>query len=209
MKVSMRSEGVTSRKARGPLQHSGLARLLDSEGTLRVLILGLLILAVFGIFARRLWRFQFLQGQDYREEAEEQSTKLITIPASRGIIYDRGGERLVRNVPSFYVTVVPDYLPEDAEAAEDVLIRLAVLLDMPYVAQEGEEDGLREIVLRQLDGWLVDFSYEEAPASALRQGLDEIRTVAPYRPIVVERNVGRGQAILVAQEASNLPGVAV
>jgi penicillin-binding protein 2 len=182
---------------------------LRGEGTLRVVLLGLLILAVFGLFTRRLWRFQFLQGQAYRAEAEEQSTKLVTIPASRGIIYDRGGEQLVRNVPSFYITVVPDYLPDDAEAAEDVLIRLAVLLDVPYVAENGSKDGLREVVLSQLEGWLVDFSYEEAPAEALRQGLDEIQNVAPYRPIVIKRNVEREKAILVAQEASTLPGVAV
>ncbi len=208
MRLNVQSEGVTSRRGRGPLQHSGLSRLLGDGGALRIVLLGMLILVVFGFFAHRLWRFQFLQGQAYREEAQEQSTRLISIPASRGIIYDRDGEQLVQNVPSFTVTVMPDHLPDDVEAAEDVLIRLAVLLDVPYVAKE-EGDGLREVVLSQLAQWLVDFSYEEAPASALRQGLDEIRNVAPYRPIVVERNVEREQAMLVAQEASSLPGVAV
>lgn len=210
MRVNIQSEGVTSReKGRGPLQHSRLSRLLRNERALRVVLLGCFVLAVFGVFTRRLWQFQFVQGQEYRQEAEDQSTALITTSTSRGIIYDRSGEQLVRNVPSFYVSVVPEYLPDDTEAAEDVLIRLAVLLDMPYVAEERGSDGLREVVLSQLAHWLADFSYEENPAEALRLGLDAIQNVAPHRPIVIQRNVEREKALLVAQETSNLPGVSV
>ncbi|MBS3783594.1 MAG: penicillin-binding protein 2 [Anaerolineae bacterium] len=210
MRVNIQSEGMTSReKGRGPMQHSRLSRFLRNERALRVALLGFLVLAIFAAFTRRLWHFQFVQGQAYQQEAEEQSTGLVTTSASRGIVYDRVGEQLVRNVPSFYVSVVPDYLPDDTQAAEDVLIRLAVLLDMPYVPQEAEGEGLREVVLDQLAAWLADFSYEEDPAQALHRGLNGIRNVAPYRPIVIERNVEREKALLVAQETSSLPGVSV
>lgn len=205
MRVNIQSDRATPRPIQGPLQHSGAVRLLRSEGVLRVAFIALLILGLFGVFTHRLWRFQFVEGQAFRQEAEEQSTRLIRVPPSRGVIFDRTGERLVRNVPGFYVDVVPGYLPDDAEAAEDVLIRLADLLDMPY---DGE-DGLREIVLSRLAYWLVDFSYEESPADALRRGLSEIRSVAPYRPIVIERNLSHEHALLVGQEASYLPGVSM
>jgi penicillin-binding protein 2 len=188
VKVNIESEGLTTRRRRGPLQRGGLGRLLATRGGLRVALLGFIIVSVFAVFTRRLWQFQFVQGQEYREEAEQQSTKLMTVPASRGIIYDRTGERLVRNVPSFYITVVPAYLPEDERRAKEVLVRLAVVLDMPYSTAESGDD-------------------QTAPG--VRELIEEVPYVAPYRPIVVKRNVERNEALLVAQEASDLPGVSV
>ncbi len=191
MRVNIQSEGVTPGKGRGPLQHSRISRLLQNERALRVVLLGLVILAVFGVFTRRLWRFQFVQGQVYRREAERQSTKPITVPASRGVIYDRRGERLVRNVPSFKITVVPANLPDDEEEAKDVLVRLSMLLGIPYTSSTDEADGEGEIV------------------RGVREMVEDIPYVAPYRPIVIQRNVERDKALLVAQEASYLPGVSV
>ena len=191
MRVNIQSEGVTSPKGRGPLQHSRISRLLQNERALRVVLLGLVIVAMFGVFTRRLWRFQFVQGQVYRREAERQSTKLITVPASRGVIYDRGGERLVRNVPSFKVIVVPANLPDDEGEAEDVLIRLSMLLDIPYASSTDEGDGEGETI------------------RGVREMIEDVPYVAPYRPIVIRRNVEREKALLVAQEASHLPGVSV
>jgi penicillin-binding protein 2 len=193
VRVNIQSEGVTPRKGRGPLQHSRISRLLQNEIALRVVLLGLVIVAVFGVFTRRLWRFQFVQGQVYRQEAERQSTELITIPASRGVIYDRRGERLVRNVPSFKITVVPANLPDDEEEAKDVLVRLSMLLDIPYTSSTDEADG---------EG-------EGETVRGVREMVEEVPYVAPYRPIVIRRNVEREKALLVAQEASYLPGVSV
>ncbi|MGD8967345.1 MAG: penicillin-binding protein 2 [Anaerolineae bacterium] len=190
MRVNIESEGVKTRRRQGALQHTGLGRLLAAKGVLRVALLGLIILGFFAAFTRRLWQFQFVQGQEYRREAEEQSTKLITVPASRGIIYDRTGERLVRNVPSFRITVVPAYLPDDEEQAKEVLVRLAVLLGVPYTTADREGEG-DETVL------------------GIHEMIEEVPYVAPYRPIVIERNVEREKALLVAQEASTLPGVSV
>jgi len=209
MRVNIQSEGITSQRSRRSSRQTDLSRLLTREGVLRVSMLGILILAIFGVFTRRLWYLQFMEGHSYQEAARAQSTEPVTVPASRGIIYDRNGERLVRNVPSFYVTVLPADLPDDPEAAEDIFIRLAALLDMPYISEDPEEEGVRDSVLAQLDQWLVDFSYEEAPSEALRQGLDDIQTVAPHRPIFTKGNVEREKALLIAQEAISLPGVSV
>ena len=191
MRVNIQSEGVKSQARRGPLQHSPVSRFLSNESALRVVLLGLLIVGIFTFFVRRLWQFQFVEGQAYREEAEEQSTALITVPASRGVIYDRTGERLVRNVPSFSVTVVPANLPDDEDEARDVLIRLAVLLDLPYTGSGTEGEGEVEATL------------------GIREMIEEVPYVAPYRPIVLKRNVDRQEALLVAQEAGHLPGVSV
>ncbi|MDY6874688.1 MAG: penicillin-binding protein 2 [Chloroflexota bacterium] len=152
----------------------------------RVVFLALLILCVFVVFSLRLWHVQFVQGKDYRTWAERQRLKPVVIPAERGIIYDRTGVPLVRNVSSFNVGVVTAYLPDDEDEAESVLIRLAVLLDMPYSAASvrGSEDkGLREI---------VPYTY-----------------TLSYDPLVVKPGVDRDMALLLKQEAMTLPGVSV
>jgi len=156
----------------------------------RVLALGLLILGTLGVLSLRLWNFQFVEGERYRKRAEWQSTRLVTIPAARGIIYDRDGTPLVRNVPSFNVVVVPAYLPDDEDEREDVLIRLAMLLDMPYTtagAAESEGAGVR----------------------GLREMVEEAGLTASYRPLVVKRGVDREKALLVAQQSLLLSGVSI
>jgi len=155
----------------------------------RVIVLSLLVLCIFGVFSRRLWQLQFLQGEYYSARANWQSTRLVTVPAPRGIIYDRNGTPLVRNVPSFKVTIVPAYLPDDDAEAEAVLIRLAVLLDMPYttagVHKSADEPlGLREMV-------------EEA-----------VEIGALYRPLEVKR-VERDTALVVKQESMTMPSVSI
>lgn len=152
----------------------------------RVVALGLLVLCVFGVLSLRLWNLQFVQGENYRTWAERQRLKPVVIPAERGIIYDRAGTPLVRNVPSFNVAVVTAYLPDDEDEAEAVLIRLAVLLDMPYSAASvpgSENKGLRDI---------VPYTYTTS-----------------YSPLVIKRGVERDTALLLKQEAMTLPGVSV
>lgn len=155
----------------------------------RVILLGLLVAGVFGLLALRVWQFQVVEGTYYRAQAVQQSTRLVTIAAPRGIIYDAHGVPLVRNVPSFNVLLIPAYLPDDREAAEDVLIRLAWLLDMPYATSGprpsggGAQLGLREMV-------------EQAGFTS-------------YRPLVVKRGVDRETAFLVAQQSLLLPGVSI
>ena len=61
----------------------------------------------------------FVEGEEYRKRAEVQSTRLETVPAPRGVVYDRNGASLVRNVPSFNVVVIPAYLPDDEGEDED------------------------------------------------------------------------------------------
>jgi penicillin-binding protein 2 len=158
-------------------------------GAPRALILGFVVVAVLGGFALRLWQLQFAQGERYRERAEAQRLRKAPIPAPRGIIYDRNGAPLVHNTPSFNVVVTPAYLPDDPAEADAVLVRLAMMLEMPYTTAGLERDG------------------EEAPPG-VRDIVREHASV-PYHPAVVKAGVDRDVALLVAQEAITLPGVSV
>jgi penicillin-binding protein 2 len=167
----------------------------------RVIVLAVLILLIIGVFGRRLWHLQFVQGEYYRALADRQRLSQEVIPASRGVIYSSDGTPLVRNVPSFKVVVIPAYLPDYdvtvgekgvikevtfSPEAEAVLIRLAVLLDMPYTTNgEGDEElGVREMVTQGIKrGYLY------------------------HPPVEIKKGVDRDTALLIASERLMLPGV--
>ena len=156
----------------------------------RVVLLGLFILVVMGVFTLRLWQLQFVEGEQYAAQADEQRLRVITVGAPRGLVYDRVGSVMVRNVPVFNVVVVPAYLPEDETESEAVLRYLAQALGMMYTSERIKIDG------------------EPAPPG-LRELLDAIPFSGLYYPFVVTRDVNRDTALLLAQEAVTLPGVSV
>ena len=165
---------------------AGLGMILGSP---RAIVLASVILLSLGGFALRLWNLQFVQGDQYRARAEAQRLRRVVIPAPRGIVYDRNGTPLVRNTPSFNVVVTPAHLPDDVEQADSVLIRLAMLLNMPYTTAGLEREG------------------EEAPPG-VRDIVDEHASM-PYYPAVIKAGVDRDTALLVSQEALMMPGVSV
>jgi len=67
----------------------------------------------FLILLVQLWRLQVLQGETYQEAADVNRLRLELEPAPRGVIYDRRGYLLARNLPEIAVAIVPAYLPEE------------------------------------------------------------------------------------------------
>lgn len=65
---------------------------------MRVAIVGGLAVAVFAVIVFRLWFLQILSGQQYVAQANNNRTRTIDVPATRGDIYDRNGKLLVDNV---------------------------------------------------------------------------------------------------------------
>ncbi|MBW2644783.1 MAG: penicillin-binding protein 2 [Deltaproteobacteria bacterium] len=85
------------------------------------------IVAGYSILFVRLYYFQVLKGDDLRRLAENNCVRLERVPPSRGLIYDRNGELLVDNRPSFNISIIL----EDAPNPEQVIKRLALLLNIP------------------------------------------------------------------------------
>ncbi len=61
----------------------------------------------FVVVLVRLWQLQVIQGADLRKASESNRLRIIDLYAPRGIIYDRNGIPLVKNVPSFDVFMTP------------------------------------------------------------------------------------------------------
>ena len=99
-------------------KHDGRLKVLTA-----VILLGLLILVV------QLYRLQIVQGAAFREEADNNRFRLMTISPPRGVIYDRNHTVLARNRPSYSIGVIRADLPADPMRAV-VFRRLATLIGM-------------------------------------------------------------------------------
>ena len=61
-----------------------------------------MILVLLGL---RLWQLQIRDGFHYQELARDNRTRSIELVPARGLLYDRKGELLANNVPSFQLYV--------------------------------------------------------------------------------------------------------
>ncbi|MBP6975784.1 MAG: penicillin-binding protein 2 [Candidatus Moranbacteria bacterium] len=86
---------------------------------------------VLTLLAGRVFILNTVQGKKYQDMAERNSLRMITIPAPRGIIYDRSGQALVENIPTLDLAVVPSDLPreEETQIREQELLRSVIDID--------------------------------------------------------------------------------
>ncbi len=73
----------------------------------RLLVITVIISLSFLILLGRLWVLEIIQGERYRSLAQNNSIRLLSSRAPRGIIYDRKGKVLAKSRPSFSVTIYP------------------------------------------------------------------------------------------------------
>lgn len=95
-------------------------------------IMGVFMVAfvALAMILARAAHVQVVQGAYYTGRAEGNRSRIELIPSERGIIYDRSGIPVVRNLPTFLVSVTPSDLPKDDQLRKGILARLAVILDM-------------------------------------------------------------------------------
>ena len=95
---------------------------------IRFVAFGLVMLLVFSSLTLRLGYLQITNGRTYAAKAEANRTVTVSIPAPRGLIYDRQGRLLVGNVPSYTVEITPADLPYGQR--DTVSAQLGSLLNM-------------------------------------------------------------------------------
>jgi len=72
-----------------------------------------IIIFIMVILFGRIGYLQIINGNYYRNVAEGNRIRFQTIKASRGLIYDRNDELLVKNIPNFTVSIIPGDLPKN------------------------------------------------------------------------------------------------
>ena len=155
---------------------------------LRFLSFRIVALASFCVLLLKLWNLQVVSSQQYQQSADVNRFRLIPVDAPRGIIYDHQGRILVRNIPSFAVSIVPAGLPDDDLARARVLARVAELLDMPVNSSDKQTEE----------------SVYQSPG--IEQILEE-RMISPYAPVRIASKVDRQAAFIIDEESLKLPGV--
>ncbi len=181
------------------------------------------IIFVCIVMIARLWQLQMVEGETYRIRADRNRFRQVDIPAPRGVIYDRNGEILARNRPSFSVSVVPGDLPKtragepNADAERAVLDRLLALLaqEPPPLGSSSKPTAsptpaagriqstaaiTTALQIQERQPWVM-------ARADIEKAIYEGRLGGAYRPIEIARYINEATAFLVAQDAVNLPGV--
>jgi len=118
-----------------------------STSRLAMLLFRLALVVTFVIMIVRLYQLQIVQGSDYRQWAGQNRFRLLEVLPQRGVIYDRKGQILIGNRPSFEVALVPADLPyddldtevdEEAAQIEEVLRLLNAHQDGSVAIRIGE-----------------------------------------------------------------------
>lgn len=147
---------------------------------------------VFLVFGARLFYLQVLEHDNWLRQADENRTETISLAPQRGVIYDRNGIILARNVASYNVVVTPAFLPDDPGEIEEIIFELADMTGVPVskgtiddpLIPCGDNLGVREMVTIQ-----TSFS--------------------PYDPVLIQCNVSREMALAVKEKSVDWPGVDV
>lgn len=119
----------------------------------KLAFLRLFVILAFVILSLQLFRLQLIEGSEHRAAAVANTIRREPLNPERGLIYDRGGKQLVKNVPVYSASIVPADLPEEKEA--EVLARLAPVLntrvsEMRFLVDQGREskDPFAPVVLK-------------------------------------------------------------
>lgn len=144
-----------------------------------MITMGIMLVASV-VFLVRLFSLQIMQGEEYSELAASNRLSRANIPAPRGVMYDRNGYQLVRNIPSYSVYVTPAYLPDSEAEREAIFRRLSELTGVP-VDKEGEPAapcvpgrGILQLVTegetnRPYDAWPIACDVDEEIARVAQQ----------------------------------------
>lgn len=188
----------------------------------RLYFLRIFFLVILGGLLYRVVWLQQTQGPDLQAQAQDNQFAVLTTNPPRGVIFDRNGQPLAKNLPSFNVTMTEAFLPAGAAEQQAIFERLSLLTGVPVtntLQQEAVQQQADPAVvgtytrLSQLFNAPVDETLDltgivpELPDSIA--GLAETYSFAPNVPFVITSSVPITMAYIIEQESPFLPGVRV
>jgi penicillin-binding protein 2 len=170
------------------------AALKNMVATWRIIFFGIILIAVFFIYVGRLFNLQVLQYSDWLAKANQNRTHVINLPTTRGMIYDRNGYVLARNIPSYNVVITPAYLPNDDGEVQNIYRAISDLTGIPV--NRGEVTS---------DNPYVPCISDHGITQIVTYG----ETTAPYEPVKIACDVKQQVALAIQENSSKWPGVGV
>ena len=102
----------------------------------------IVVLAILGL-TLRVFYLSFFRGEYYTEVSKGNRIRSIIIKAPRGVISDKHGKVLARNVPSIDAIIIPRDLPIDPQEKKKIALELSEILEI--------NSGNVEIILDKQD----------------------------------------------------------
>ncbi len=168
--------------------------LKNMVSTWRIVLFGVILIAIFLVYVGRLYSLQVSQYSDWLAKSNENRTTEINLPATRGMIYDRNGYVLAHNIPSYNVVITPASLPDDEGEVQNIYRALSNLTGVPV--NHGEISQADPYVPCQSDHGITQIvTYGE--------------TTAPYDPVKIACDVKEQVALSIQENLSIWPGVGV
>ena len=149
---------------------------------------------VLFLLVSRLVALQVVENKTWLDQAVENYTTSISMPAPRGIIYDRNGYVLARNLASYNVVITPANLPDDNADIQNIYRELSALIQMPVNQGTVAEAKLFAPCV-------------EGPG--ITQLVELGDSLAPYDPVKIKCYVNTQVARIVSERAVDWPGVSV
>ncbi len=136
---------------------SGSARLESPMPKSAFFIAALFACVIIGVFLLRFIFISFVAGDYYAMRAAANADKRITVPAYRGVITDRFGEALVKNIPSFTVSIDSAELyrrGRTAASRTDIFKKTAAILavqvqDIDLLLEESDSKDVVRVIIAQ------------------------------------------------------------
>lgn len=96
----------------------------------RAIVAGLLVLAAVAMLVGRMAQLQVIDHEHFTTLSHDNRVKVVPLPPTRGLIYDRQGVLLAQNRPAYSLEITP----EDVDDLQRVLAELSQIIEI------GEED---------------------------------------------------------------------
>lgn len=164
----------------------------------RVLLVYGLLVGVVGLIVSRLVTLQVLEPQTWINQAVDNYTNEISEPAARGIIYDRNGYILARNIASYNVVITPASLPDDDADIQRIYREISALTGVPAGGPVTEET---------LENAKLFSPCVPGPSIADMVALGD--SLAPYTPVRISCNINAERARVIGEKSVDWPGVSV
>lgn len=188
----------------------------------RLTFFRLIVLVVLGALLYRVVWLQQVRGAELQAQAEENQIARLTTNPPRGVIFDRNGQLLAENLPSFNVTLTEAFLPDNEAERLAIFERLSVLTGVPLTNTVQKQELIRQADPNLVGNysWLAQL-YNAPIAETLDETgvvpempnsiLDLVETYdfAPNVPFVITSSIPISLAYMIEQESAYLPGVRV
>ncbi len=158
----------------------------NQSGRIRLILIGVGMLVALSILVVRFYDLEINYKQSFIIQARSNSEVTHSIPASRGLIYDRYGVPLVRNAPAFEIAIVPIRQPHSDNAIQQRIDRVAIYNRLAQMINQ--------------PGVTAGDIFTKVLANIYR---------APYTPVIIAENVPRDIALTIQEQSIEMPGVVV